>query len=194
MTSSHTTDFARLSPMGAAAALLLCASLAAAPALANDEYGDTNPDELSVSYFLKKLQRGEAEAMGSVHGYAAAKSADYATARAIFGILAKRGNAQAMTWMSWLDDNGFGAPEDPGASAEWDRKAMEAGSHVGTFNYGLDKLRGRGVPLDIDGGKQLIRDAAAKGDETAARLVEHDFDLDVVTPDADNWKYNPYLY
>ncbi|MCB1383893.1 MAG: sel1 repeat family protein, partial [Notoacmeibacter sp.] len=165
-----------------------------APAFANDEYGDTNPDELSISYFLKKLQRGEGEAMGSVHGYAAAKSADYATARAIFGILAQRGNAQAMTWMSWLDDNGFGAPENSKASAEWDRKAMEAGSHVGTFNFGLDKLRGRGVPLDIDGGKQLIRDAAAKGDETAARLVEHDFDLDVVTPDADNWKYNPYLY
>ena len=99
-----------------------------------------------------------------------------------------------MTWMSWIEDNGLGGPEDPDAAAEWDRRAMEAGSEIGMFNYGLDLLRGRGVPSDQAKGQALIRKAASLGVEAAERLVASDFDLDVVTPDADNWKYEKRLY
>lgn len=156
--------------------------------------GFHNPENGSIAFFLRKLEAGQADPMGAIYGYAAAKSGDYTTARKIFQYYAKRGNTQAMTWMSWLDDNGFGGPEDPKAAAAWDRKAMEAGCHVGTFNYGLDILRGRGVPYDKALGRQMIDRAAAMGDKTAQTLIDADYDLDVVTPDADNWKYNPYLY
>ncbi|MGB0681088.1 MAG: tetratricopeptide repeat protein [Magnetovibrionaceae bacterium] len=164
------------------------------PGAASADDGSLNPDELTISYFLKKLERGEPLPMGSIHGYAAAKSGDYATARKIFGHYAAQGNTQAMTWLSWLDDNGFGGPENPISAAEWDRKAMEAGDHIGAFNYGLDLLRGRGVPKDAAKGRMMIIKAAEGGDATAQELIDHDFDLEAVTPDADSWKYNPYLF
>ena len=99
-----------------------------------------------------------------------------------------------MTWMSQLDDNGLGGPEDPEAAAGWDRRAAEAGDHVGMFNYGLDLMRGRGAPRDDAAGRRWIDDAADRGLPAAIRLREADYDLDEVTPDADNWKYDQKLY
>lgn len=96
-----------------------------------------------------------------------------------------------MTWMSQLDDNGLGAPEDPAAASEWDRRAAEAGDPVGQFNYGLDLMRGRGVPYDPGAGRALVDRAAEAGLPVARRLQGADYDLDEVTPDADNWKYLP---
>jgi uncharacterized protein len=96
-----------------------------------------------------------------------------------------------MTWMSQLDDNGLGAPESPDAAAEWDRRAAQAGDPVGQFNYGLDLMRGRGVAQDEAAGRRLVDQAATKGLSSALRLQAAGYDLDVVTPDSDNWKYAP---
>ncbi|MEQ8825369.1 MAG: sel1 repeat family protein [Filomicrobium sp.] len=170
--------------------------LLAGPAVATSETDDGfhNPENGSIAHFLRRMEAGDVDPMGSVFGYAAAKSGDYTSARKIFEYFAARGNTQAMTWMSWLEDNGFGGPENAEAAASWDRMAMEAGDHIGTFNYGLDLLRGRGVAQDILKGRQMIDRAAAMGEKSAQELKAADYDLDVVTPDADNWKYNPYLY
>lgn len=175
--------------------LILAALFMADPAsAAEDEGGMLNPDELSLEYFARKSEQGFVDPMGSMHGYMAAKSGDYATARRILEQQAAQGVTQAMTWMGWMEDNGLGAPEDPDKAAAWDRRAAEAGDHVGMFNYGLDLLRGRGVMQDEAAGRAMIDRAAAAGDETARALIADGYDLDTVTPDADNWKYDRQIY
>jgi len=170
--------------------------LLATPVLAEtvEDDGFHNPESGTIAYFVRKLEAGQVDPMGAIYGYAAAKAGDNETARKIFEVYAKRGNTQAMTWMAWLLDNGLGGPEDAAGAAEWDRRAMLEGCHIGTFNYGLDLMRGRGVPQDMVQGRALIDKAAAMGDKTAQTLKDANYDLDVVTPDADNWKYNPYLF
>ena len=71
---------------------------------------------------------------------------------------------------------------------------MELGSEVGAFNFGLDVLRGRGVPYDRELGEAIIQKAARMGSPEAQHLIENDFDLDSVTPDADEWKYKKNLF
>lgn len=96
-----------------------------------------------------------------------------------------------MTWMSQLDDNGLGGIENPDAAAEWDHRATKAGDPVGQFNYGLDLMRGRGVVENRTLGRFYVDEAALGGLPTAQRLQGVGYDLDEVTPDADNHKYAP---
>jgi len=180
-------SFTKILPVTVAAILI------SAPLFAADD-GEHNPEELSIAYFAKKIEAGNIGPMASMHGYAAAKGGDNVTARRIFKILAERGDVPSMTWMAWLCDNGLGGPESAKEAAEWDKRAMLTGDSIGTLNYGLDLLRGRGVPQNLVEGRQLVDRAAALGDGTARALMEAGYDLDVVTPDADNWKYNPYFF
>lgn len=175
----------------------MIAALVAGAAMAEDlgPEGTLNPDELSLEYFAARLDGGAGpDPVASAHGYFAAKSGRYELARRIFTRQAEAGISQAMTWMAWLEDNGFGGPEDPAAAAAWDQRAADAGDHVGMFNSGLNHLRGRGVPRDDAAGKALIDRAAELGDETARELIANGYDVDTVTPDADAWKYGRRLY
>ena len=52
-------------------------------------------------------------------------------------------------------------------------------------------MRGRGVRQDEAAGRKMVDRAAAQGLPIAKRMVESGYDLDEVTPDADNWKYQP---
>ena len=154
-----------------------------------DEAGVLNPEELSLRGALDRMRYGETHPLMGIIGYGAAKEGNHKVAREIFEEMSRDENVQGMTWLSWMEDNGLGAPENPEAAAELDRRAMELGSEVAAFNYGLDVLRGRGVPMDQDAGRKIIRKAAEMGSATAQHLIDNDFDLDSVTPDADNWKY-----
>lgn len=175
--------------------LLATLLLPAGTALAEDEPGgELNPAELTMDYFARELEAGRADPIASSHGFFAVKAGDPALARRIFAVQVRRGSAQAMTGMAWLDDNGLGAPENPAAAAEWDRQSAAAGSAVGALNYGIDLLRGRGVAQDQALGRRYVEQAAEAGDDSARRLIDHHFDLDVVTPDSDNEKYAPPAY
>lgn len=160
----------------------------------SDEFGTHNPEELSLRGALDRLRRGESHPMGGVLGYGAAKAGLHEEAREIFEDSAARDNVQGMTWLSWMEDNGLAGPENPEASAYWDRRAMELGSEVGAFNFGLSVLRGRGVPFNQELGEAIIKRAAEMGSPDAQHLIDNDFDLDVVTPDADEWKYEKRLF
>lgn len=160
----------------------------------SDEFGTKNPEELSLRGALDRLRHGEWDPMTSAIGYGAAKAGMHGVAREIFADSAKRGNVQGMTWLSWMEDNGLAGPEDPEAAAYWDRRAMELGSEVGAFNFGLDVLRGRGVPYDRELGEAIIQKAARMGSPAAQHLIDNDYDLDAVTPDADEWKYEKRLF
>ncbi len=175
--------------------LILLMTLALSIPATADEYGVTNPEELSMEGMMDRLSRGEIDPMNYVIGYGAAKAGRHKEARQIFKeAIDRTGSAQAMTWMSWIEDNGLGGPENPAAAAEWDRKAAELGSEVAAFNYGLDLLRGRGVPIDEVEGRKMIDRAAAMGDPTAQHLIDNEYDLKSVTPDADEWRYELNLF
>lgn len=184
---------------GLAAALGLLAICAAWPVaaveadeeLSEEELGTLNPLDSGIPMAIERARRGEVDMMTCAMGYYITKSGRHSAARELFTACAEAGYSQAMTWMSQMENNGLGAPENPDAAAEWDRRAAEAGDPVGQFNYGLDLMRGRGVVQDEAAGRALIDDAARSGLAVARRLQDKGYDLDEVTPDADNWKYAP---
>ena len=172
--------------------LALTVAFIASPASAEDVEGGTlNPDELSLDSVIARAINGDTSMTSCAAGYMITKSGAHEDARKVFEACAADGYTGAMTWMSQLDDNGLGAEEDPAAAAEWDRRAAEAGDPIGKFNYGVDLMRGRGVAMDELRGRALIDEAAAEGVAAAQRLQAADYDLDEITPDADNWKYAP---
>ncbi|MFN4193431.1 MAG: tetratricopeptide repeat protein [Tabrizicola sp.] len=176
---------------------ILMLSLSCMPALAEpeDSFGTLNPEEMTIARILDDVAHGETGMMTCAAGYGITKKGDHDRARAVFEACAADGWTGAMTWMAQLDDNGLGAPdEDPDRAAQWDRMAAEAGDPVGMFNYGLDLMRGRGVAVDEPAGRAMVDRAAAAGLPVAQRLQASGYDLDEVTPDADNWKYDKRLY
>lgn len=182
------------------AILFAIAVLAATPCLASDplapsthadEHGTLNPDEMTIRRSIENALRGDVDMVTCAQGYIMTKSGRHEEARIVFENCAKKGWTGTMTWMSYMEDNGFGAPEDARKAAEWDRKAAELGDPVGKFNYGLDLLRGRGVERDPELGKAYVDEAARMGFADAIELRDSGYDWDVVTPDADNWKYQP---
>ena len=173
--------------------LIALTCLLALPAAAEteDQLGDLNPEELTLNRVMENIRRGETSMTTCASGYMIIKSGRHFKARELFERCAEAGYTGAMTWMSQLDNNGLGGDYDPDAAAEWDRRAAEAGDPVGKFNYGLDLMRGHGVARDEAAGRALVDEAAAEGLQIAKRLQRADYDLDEVTPDADNWKYAP---
>ncbi|MGL4279733.1 MAG: tetratricopeptide repeat protein [Albidovulum sp.] len=172
--------------------LVLIAALAATPVLADDEdVGTLNPEELTINRILEDAENGITSMTSCAAGYYITKAGRHVQARKLFSRCADAGYTGAMTWMSQLDDNGLGAPENPDSAADWDLRAAEAGDPVGMYNYGLDLMRGRGRAQDMETGRQLVDRAAEAGLPTARRLQAAGYDLDEVTPDADNWKYAP---
>lgn len=164
------------------------------PALSQTEdadLGQLNPDEMSLDRALQDTVNGKTSMTNCASGYMMTKSGQHAMARKVFERCAGAGYTGAMTWMSQLDDNGLGAPENPDAAADWDKRAAEAGDPVGMFNYGLDLMRGRGTVTDREAGRKLVDRASEMGMQAARRLQGADYNLDEVTPDADNWKYAP---
>lgn len=177
--------------LSAACAVLCLVQPLAAQEAADDPGGTLNPPELGVNRVLDNVRNGKLDMMTCASGYYSTKSGNHLDARELFEACAAAGWTGAMTWMGQMEDNGLGADENPDAAAAWDRRAAEAGDPVGKFNYGLDLIRGRGVARDVEAGRRMVDAAAADGLGVARRLQEAGYDLDAVTPDADNWKYAP---
>ncbi|WP_300059821.1 sel1 repeat family protein [uncultured Roseobacter sp.] len=167
--------------------------LIAPPALADDTDpgGTLNPSEMTWESMLDRADRGETGMVLCASGYMITKKGEHAAARRLFERCAEAGYTGAMTWMSQLDNNGLGGDYDPDAAAGWDRRAAELGDPVGKFNHGLNLMRGHGTARDETLGRQFVDEAAAAGLAVAKRLQGAGYDLDEVTPDADNWKYAP---
>lgn len=136
-----------------------------------------------------KIEMGFIDSITCSLGINVTKNDDFDLARKLTKRCAEAGYAKAMTWMSQIENNGLGGDYNPDASTEWDRRAAEADDPVGRFNYGVDLLRGHGVAQDEALGRSYIDRAAKDGLDIAKRFKGADYDLDVVTPDADNWEY-----
>lgn len=169
--------------------LTLIAIIAFALPASADEFGTLNPEELTLQHAIEKAARGHVDMMTCAAGYPLTKSGRHGQARLIFKLCAEQGFTAAMTWMSQMDDNGLGAVMDPAAAARWDEQAALAGDPVGLLNFGLDLLRGRGVAANSALGQHYIDQAADSGLPMAQQLRRAGYDTEVVTPDADDWKY-----
>lgn len=170
-------------------ALAMCAVWPAAQAEEVDSGGTLNPDEMSLNSTLSRALKGDVDMVVCAQGYLMTKKGSHEDARKIFKTCAEKGWTGTMTWMAYMEQNGFGASEDPESAARWDRRAAEAGDPVGQFNYGLDLLRGYGVGQDLDLGRTYIDRAAEQGFEAASELRQNGYDWKAVTPDSDEWKF-----
>ncbi len=155
--------------------------------LIEDEYGVTNPEELSMNYYVKNMNRNLRRGHDFVCslGYLATKSGDHKTALKIFKNCAKHGNQGSKVWMSYMHQNGYGVKKDPKAATDWVKESAQEGYSIGKYNYGLALLKGYGVKRDAKAGKELIDEVAEQGDIHAKELQENNYNPDVVTPDAD---------
>ncbi|MFN6953022.1 MAG: sel1 repeat family protein, partial [Albidovulum sp.] len=98
--------------------LLCLAALGfAAPARADEagleEAGTLNPEEMTIARILDDAERGITSMTNCAAGYYITKSGRHVEARRLFERCTDDGYTGAMTWMSQLDDNGLGAPENP---------------------------------------------------------------------------------
>ena len=174
------------------AAILATSTAQAEPrVVVEDELGVLNPQDTGREMLTRKIEMGVIDSITCSLGINVTKNDNHELARKLTRQCAEAGYTKAMTWMSQLENNGLGGEYNPDASAEWDRKAAEAGDPVGRFNHGLNLMRGHGTKRDEALGRKYIDQAATDGLETARRLQESGYDLDEVTPDADNWKYAP---
>lgn len=156
--------------------------------------GTLNPDEMSLARNVERAKEGDVNFVTCASGYLMTKHGDHESARAVFEECARQGYTGAMTWMSYLDDNGFGAPEDAKRASNWDLQAAQMGDPIAQFNYGLDLLRGRGVEPNFDLGRQFVDRAAKAGMKDAVALQKSGYDYTSVTPDADEWKYRQPVF
>ena len=163
------------------------------PVTVEDELGVLNPQDTGREMLIRKIEMGVIDSVTCSLGINVTKANDPEMSRTLTRRCAEAGYTKAMTWMSQLENNGLGGAYNPDASAEWDRRAAEAGDPVGRFNHGLNLMRGHGVAQDEALGRELVDQAAAEGLEIAKRLQDADYDLEEVTPDADSWKYGPHF-
>lgn len=173
------------------AILLAGAAYAEPPATVEDELGVLNPQDTGREMLTRKIEMGVIDSVTCSLGINVTKNDNHELARKLTRACAEAGYTKAMTWMSQLENNGLGGEYNPDASADWDRRAAEAGDPVGRFNHGLNLIRGHGIAKNEALGRSYIDQAAENGLPIAKRLQAADYDLDEVTPDADNWKYAP---
>ncbi|MHB8270761.1 protein kinase domain-containing protein, partial [Bradyrhizobium sp.] len=79
---------------------------------------------------------------------AAYEAKNYANARELAEPCAKDGNPDCQFIMARLFETGSAGPKDPGAAADWYRKAADAGLAKARYNLGGLYYRGEGVPKD----------------------------------------------
>lgn len=156
-----------------------------------DEHGTLNPQDTGFGRVMRNIDDGVTDMATCANGYHITKAGRHEAARKLFEACAAAGYTGAMTCMSQLDNNGLGGDYNPDASANWDKRAADLGDPVGKFNHGLNLMRGHGVARDEALGRAYVDAAALDGLKIAKRLQGSGYDLDEVTPDADDWKYAP---
>ena len=92
-------------------AYVLALTLMVTPATAadeNDDGGTLNPDEMTLSRSFALAKEGKVGMVICSQGYLLTKKGSHEQARALFEACSKKGYTGTMTWMSYMDTNGFG--------------------------------------------------------------------------------------
>lgn len=148
-----------------------------------DMHGVLNPSEYTLQDILMKVETHQLTDIECIYGYEAAKHGRYPPARVILNYCAgDKELPQAMTLLSWMDENGYGLDTGPDlvSAAAWDQRAAEMGDSNAQFNYGVKLMIGRGVDVDADAGRRFVDMAAANGDHGAILLVAANYDTSAV--------------
>jgi len=95
-----------------------------------------------------KPARADGRKVSEKEVMAAYEAKNYANARELAEPCAKGGNPDCQFIMARLFETGAGGAKDPGAAADWYRKAADAGLAKARYNLGGLYYRGEGVPKD----------------------------------------------
>jgi len=98
--------------------------------------------------FAFSLLAGGSALAGIQDGVAAFRHEEYGRAVAIFGPLAKRGDAVAQTYLGLMYLKGYGVPQNYIRAADWLHAASEQGYGLAQYWLGLMYDKGQGVPQD----------------------------------------------
>lgn len=83
------------------------------------------------------------------------------------------GHPQAMSLLGTMYLMGFGVKENGKEAETWLLKSVEAGFSEAASVLGMAYATGKaGVKIDIDKATRLLTDAAAKGDQQSAKMLE----------------------
>jgi TPR repeat protein len=102
---------------------------------------------------------------------AALDARHYLTARRVLDPLATAGNADAETWLGYMDQEGLGADRNVVQSITWFTKASAAGSAEADRRLGQIYLDGRGVLQNVATARQWLQLAADRGNAPAQRML-----------------------
>jgi len=102
---------------------------------------------------------------------AALDARHYHTARRILDPLATAGNADAETWIGYMDQEGLGADRNVTQAVTWFTKASASGSAEADRRLGQVYLDGRGVLQNVATARQWLQLAADRGDAPAQRML-----------------------
>ena len=156
------------------------------------EGGTLNPEEMNVHSYARRIETlKKTDGYFCWFGYEAHKAGIHDVAEKILGKCAENGNHASMILYSHIHENGYGVKKSPAKATEWVKRAADEGYSIGQFNYGIALIKGHGTKRDMDAGKDMIGKAAKQGDKTAVEFMESGYDLDIVTPDAEQpekWK------
>ena len=95
----------------------------------------------------------------------------YRTARRILDPLATAGNADAETWLGYMDEEGLGAGPDVAQAITWFTKASAAGSAKADRRLGQIYLDGRGILQNVATARQWLELGAKRGDAPSQRML-----------------------
>ena len=105
---------------------------------------------------------GSARADGVARATAAYAQHDYLAAVRILTPLALHGNARAQSFLGFMYENGYGAPQAYDAAADLYRQAAICGNPFGQSMLGLMYDKGHGVPQDLILAYKWLNLAAAR--------------------------------
>jgi uncharacterized protein len=100
-------------------------------------------------------------------GWDAFDAGDYATALAEWGVLARKGDSEAQSYLGYLYENGLGVDQDYQESANWYRRAADQGDAFAQGNLGYLYENGLGVPQNYGTAADWYRRAADQGNSYA---------------------------
>ena len=95
------------------------------------------------------------------------KEVDLESAYTNFEKAAELGNANAMTSIGWMYNNGNGVEQDYAVAMEWYEKAAELGDVIAMYNIGWAYDCGNGVEQDYTVAMEWYEKAADLGDDVA---------------------------
>jgi TPR repeat protein len=123
-----------------------------------------------VASVPRALQTGSPEATVT-EAVAALDARHYHTARRMLDPLATAGNADAETWLGYMDQQGLGADRNVAQAITWYNKASSSGSAEADRNLGRIYLDGSGVLQNVATARQWLQLAADRGDAPAQRML-----------------------